>query len=47
MEPILGEGGIVPLTCSFLKGTKNLCEKYNLLLILMRCKVVLAGLDIS
>ena len=33
VEPILGEGGIVPLTCSFLKGLKNLCEKYNLLLI--------------
>ena len=23
----------MPLTCSFLKGLKNLCEKYNLLLI--------------
>ena len=33
VEPILGEGGIVPLPCSFLKGLKNLCEKYNLLLI--------------
>ena len=33
VEPILGEGGIVPLTCSLLKGLKNLCEKYNLLLI--------------
>ena len=33
VEPILGEGGIVTLSCSFLKGLKNLCEKYNLLLI--------------
>ncbi len=33
VEPILGEGGIVTLSCSFLKGLKKLCEKYNLLLI--------------
>ncbi len=33
VEPILGEGGIVTLPCSFLKGLKNLCKKYNLLLI--------------
>ena len=33
VEPILGEGGIVTRSCSFLKGLKNLCEKYNLLLI--------------
>ena len=33
VEPIFGEGGIVTLSCSFLKGLKNLCEKYNLLLI--------------
>ena len=33
VEPILGEGGIVTLSCSFLKGLKDLCEKYNLLLI--------------
>ena len=33
VEPILGEGGIVPLSCSFVTGLKNLCEKYNLLLI--------------
>ena len=33
VEPILGEGGIITLSCSFLKGLKELCEKYNLLLI--------------
>ena len=33
VEPILGEGGIVTLSCFFLKGLKDLCEKYNLLLI--------------
>ncbi len=33
VEPILGEGGIVTLPCSFLKGLKKLCKKYNLLLI--------------
>ncbi|MFL2800069.1 MAG: aspartate aminotransferase family protein [Paracoccaceae bacterium] len=33
VEPILGEGGIVTLSCSFLKGLKELCKKYNLLLI--------------
>ena len=33
VEPILGEGGIVTLSCSFLQGLKDLCEKYNLLLI--------------
>lgn len=34
VEPILGEGGIVTLSCLFLKGLKDLCKKYNLLLIL-------------
>ncbi len=33
VEPILGEGGIITLPCAFLKGLKNLCKKYNLLLI--------------
>ena len=33
IEPILGEGGIVTLPCSFLKGLKKLCKKYKLLLI--------------
>ena len=33
VEPILGEGGIITLSCSFLKGLKQLCKKYNLLLI--------------
>ena len=33
VEPILGEGGIVNLSCSFLKGLYDLCKKYNMLLI--------------
>ncbi len=33
VEPILGEGGILTLSCAFLKGLKGLCKKYNLLLI--------------
>ena len=32
VEPIQGEGGIVTLSCSFLKGLKTM-QKYNLLLI--------------
>ena len=33
VEPIMGEGGIVTLSCSFMKGLKDLCKKYKLLLI--------------
>ena len=33
IEPILGEGGIVTFPTAFLKGLKDLCVKYNLLLI--------------
>jgi acetylornithine/N-succinyldiaminopimelate aminotransferase len=33
VEPILGEGGIVTLSNTFLRGLKNLCVKYKLLLI--------------
>ncbi|MEJ8553056.1 aspartate aminotransferase family protein [Tepidibacter sp. Z1-5] len=33
IEPIQGEGGIVPAEIDFLKEVKNLCEKYNALLI--------------
>ncbi len=33
VEPIQGEGGIVPATKAFLQGLKQLCEKHDLLLI--------------
>ncbi len=33
MEPILGEGGIVPATKEFVKGVRALCDKHNALLI--------------
>lgn len=34
MEPILGEGGIVPLSPEFLQTASSLCDSYNALLIL-------------
>ena len=34
METIQGEGGLYPATADFLIGVKNLCEEYDLLLIL-------------
>ena len=34
IEPILGEGGIMPLTCEFLKALRIICNKKNILLIL-------------
>ena len=33
VEPIQGEGGIIPATKEFLQGVKALCEEHNLLLI--------------
>ena len=33
MEPIQGEGGIIPATNTFAKGVRKLCDKYNALLI--------------
>ncbi|MEG7967420.1 aspartate aminotransferase family protein [Bacillus cereus group sp. Sample30] len=33
LEPVLGSGGIYPLSGEFLHGVQNLCEKYNVLLI--------------
>jgi len=33
MEPILGEGGILPATKEFAQGVRDLCDKYNALLI--------------
>ncbi|MED0935831.1 aspartate aminotransferase family protein [Bacillus cereus] len=33
LEPVLGSGGIYPLSGEYLHGVQNLCEKYNVLLI--------------
>ena len=33
VEPIQGEGGVTPASESFLQGLRDLCDKYNLLLI--------------
>ncbi|KFN04031.1 aminotransferase class III-fold pyridoxal phosphate-dependent enzyme [Bacillus clarus] len=33
LEPVLGSGGIYPLSSEYLKGVQFLCEKYNILLI--------------
>ena len=33
MEPVQGEGGIIPATSAFAKGVRKLCDKYNALLI--------------
>ncbi|MFD0770121.1 aspartate aminotransferase family protein [Bacillus sp. CGMCC 1.60114] len=33
LEPVLGSGGIYPLSSEYLKGVQHLCEKYNVLLI--------------
>lgn len=34
MEPVQGEGGVLPLDADFVKGVKELCEKYGALLIM-------------
>lgn len=33
IEPILGDGGIVPAPASFLRGVRDLCDEFDLLLI--------------
>ncbi len=33
LEPVLGSGGIYPLSSKYLHGVQNLCEKYNVLLV--------------
>ena len=33
MEPIQGEGGIIPATAAFAKGVRKLCDRHNALLI--------------
>ena len=33
VEPIQGEGGVIPATSDFLQGLRTLCDKYNALLI--------------
>ncbi|PWK09576.1 aspartate aminotransferase family protein [Tumebacillus permanentifrigoris] len=34
LEPVQGEGGVLPLTPEFLQGVRNLCDQHGLLLIL-------------
>ncbi|MBQ8145156.1 MAG: acetylornithine/succinylornithine family transaminase [Clostridia bacterium] len=34
MELIQGEGGVMPLSCEFVAGVKELCERYNTLLVI-------------
>ncbi len=38
VEPIQGEGGVVPAQAQFLQGLRELCNCHGALLILMRCK---------
>ncbi len=33
LEPVLGSGGIYPLSSEYLYGVQHLCDKYNVLLI--------------
>ncbi len=33
VEPVQGEGGVVPATCEFLKGLRKLCNEKNMLLL--------------
>ena len=46
VEPILGEGGIVTLSCSFLKGLKQLCKSITYFLFLMKSNLGLVELGI-
>lgn len=34
LEPVQGEGGIIPATAEFLQGVRDLCNQYNALLIM-------------
>jgi acetylornithine/N-succinyldiaminopimelate aminotransferase len=45
VEPIQGEGGILPATPEFLKGLRALCDKHDLMLILdeVQCGVARTG----
>lgn len=38
VEPIQGEGGVVPASNAFLQGLRELCDRHNALLILMKYK---------
>lgn len=33
VEPVQGEGGVVPATKAFLQGLRELCDRHNALLI--------------
>jgi len=39
LEPVQGEGGVIPATAEFLRGAKALCEKHDLLLLLDEVQV--------
>ena len=39
LEPVQGEGGVIPATPEFLRGAKALCEKHDLLLLLDEVQV--------
>ncbi|MBU2114578.1 MAG: aspartate aminotransferase family protein [Gammaproteobacteria bacterium] len=34
LEPIQGEGGIIPATADFIRGVRDLCDKHNALLVM-------------
>lgn len=38
VEPVQGEGGVIPATKAFLQGLRELCDRHQALLILMRCR---------
>ncbi len=40
VEPIQGEGGVIPADIEFLKGLRALCDEFGALLILMKYKLV-------
>ncbi|HWL46832.1 MAG TPA: aspartate aminotransferase family protein, partial [Sphingomonadaceae bacterium] len=46
LEPVQGEGGILPATPEFLKGLRRLCDEHGLLLVLdeVQCGVARTGL---
>ncbi|KAG1863861.1 pyridoxal phosphate-dependent transferase [Suillus subluteus] len=40
VEPVLGEGGYVPASASFLKGLRAVCDKHSILLIVDETEVI-------
>ena len=43
VEPIQGEGGVLPAEPAFLRGLRELCDRHNALLILMKCRAASAA----